>query len=93
MITSQNVIHHEIIGLEAKIIHCSEETLIGVAGKVIDETRRTITLQRRDRRLTVPKSNITLQIHLPNSEQVELQGKILLARPEDRIKTRARRSV
>lgn len=93
MISSENIIQHEIIGLEAEIIRCSEKGLIGVAGKIIDETRQTMIVQRKDRRLIVPKNTAVFQIYLPNGEEIEVQGQVLLGRPEDRIKTRVRRSI
>ncbi len=67
----------ELIGSTAKIISSKNETLIGLRGKITDETKNTITIQGK----TILKSHITLEI---NNQVIE--GKNIKKRPEDRIK-------
>lgn len=68
---------HELIGSEAEIIGSKNSTLIGIKGKIIDETKNTITIQNKK----ILKSHITLKI----KNQV-IQGKDLVGKPEDRLK-------
>jgi len=67
----------ELIGSICEIISSKNETLIGLKGKIIDETRNTITIQGKK----ILKSHVTLKI---NGKIIE--GKDIKRRPEDRIK-------
>jgi ribonuclease P protein subunit POP4 len=81
MINSENIFYHELIGLELKVINSSNKSLIGLSGIVIDETKKTLKIE------TSTKGE-KFHIILPDKSKVEIDGKILLNRPEDRIKKR-----
>ena len=86
MITPQNVFRHEFIGLSVEIIDSNHEGLIGIQGIIIDETRNTITIDTGNEEKIIPKANVTLLFTLPEGDKVSIDGKVILARPEDRIK-------
>ncbi len=88
MITSRNILQHEIIGLHTKITESSDAGLVDASGKILDETRQTVTVLHENRPVIVPKSVAVFRFMLPNGEIVQVQGKMLVGRPEDRIKTR-----
>ena len=44
-LSPQNLIHHELIGLEAEVIYSTNNTQIGIKGKVIDETKNTMKIE------------------------------------------------
>lgn len=85
-ITKENLLQHELIGLQAKIIESSEETLENREGIIVNETRNTLTLKEKNKLKTIPKSQVKLSIILPNKEKVNINGKKLIARPADRVK-------
>lgn len=61
----------------------------GIKGKVVDETRNTIKIEDYEgNEKIVPKKEATFHFKLPDGSKVEIDGKILVARPEDRIKKR-----
>jgi len=70
----------ELIGSEIEDVGSKNNTLVGLKGIVIDETKNTITIQNKDIKKLL-KSHITIKI---DGEVVE--GKTLQKRPEDRIK-------
>ena len=86
MITPQKIFRHEFIGLDVEIIDSNHEGFIGIKGIVIDETRNTINIDTGKFEKLVPKAEVTFLFTLPTGEQVAINGKIIVARPEDRIK-------
>jgi ribonuclease P protein subunit POP4 len=92
MITSKNIFYHELIGLYSEVIDSSNEFLIGISGNIIDETKKTISIETENNVIKIIQKNVSIfQILLPNGEWVEIDGKILVNRPEDRIKKKYKR--
>ncbi|MBP2044903.1 ribonuclease P protein component 1 [Methanobacterium aggregans] len=92
MITPQNIFQHEFIGLHVEVKESSHEGFIGINGKVVDETRNTITVETDDGvEKLVPKKASTFRFKLPEGAMVEIDGSVIVARPEDRIKKKFRK--
>ena len=68
----------ELIGSYVKVVDSKNKTLVGLEGKVIDETKNTITLEDGKK---IIKSHVIFEV---DGEIVE--GKTIQKRPEDRIK-------
>ncbi len=85
-ITKENLTRHELIGLEAEVVGSSDPTLIGVHGKVSDETRETIALRFHGESKIIPKSNSVFVIKIPAGGEVKVEGARLVGKPENRIK-------
>jgi len=90
-ITRFNIARHELIGLDARVSKSLNKQLVGLRGRIIDETRNTLTLKQGSRQIAIPKEIVRLRLHLPEGEVAELDGRTIAARPEDRIKMRLRR--
>lgn len=94
MIISKNVFYHELVGLFIKIIESSNESLIGISGTIINETKKTFLIEINDytnknsKIKMIPKDVSVFHFFLPNKEIIEINGKILTNHPEDRIKKR-----
>lgn len=81
-----NLLQRELVGRKVKVLKSSDSTLEGKEGVVVDETRNTLKLEE-DRSLKVlPKEIISLSIRLSGGENVKVDGRKLVVRPEDRIK-------
>jgi ribonuclease P protein subunit POP4 len=76
---------HELIGLECEIVAATDPGLVGLRGVVVDETRNMLTLEVEGKRKSVAKAIATFRFRVGN-RLVEVEGKTLVARPEDRIK-------
>lgn len=87
MITPYNILHHEFIGLGARVVGSRDSGRVGLAGQVTDETKSTVTLSGESK---IPKEGTKLQLQLPDKAVVEVEGRLLLGRPEERIKKRIR---
>ena len=130
MISSNNIFYHELIGLELKVVDSSNDSLIGISGTVVDETKKTFLIEAEPRKRCeniktepgrnapiqessnlssectrkvmndfstssadsalklIPKDVSIFEFKVPDGTIVEIDGKILLNRPEDRIKKR-----
>lgn len=79
---------HELIGLMVRVSKSSDPGKKGMSGTVVDETRNTLVIETRDKgeRRVLPKAECTFRFALPGGEVVEVDGRVIVARPEDRTK-------
>ena len=86
-ITPQNLVRHELISLPVKIAKSTDSTQKGLSGKIIDETYKTLKIETKNgKEKTVIKQNCIFVFTLQDKQKVEVDGKLLISRPEDRIK-------
>jgi len=90
-INPHNILRHELIGLNVRVARSTDPTIQNVRGKVVDETRNMITIDRRGSRIMVPKNTSCFRFGLNDGAVVEVDGSCLVARPENRLKARVRR--
>ena len=88
-ITPKTLVRHELIGLRVRVAESEDPTLSGREGVVIDETKKTLVLEDGKRRIKLIKDQTRLEFAL-GGKVVEVDGKVLVGRPEDRIKKRFR---
>ncbi|HIE34137.1 MAG TPA: ribonuclease P protein component 1 [Candidatus Altiarchaeales archaeon] len=89
MITPYNILRHELVGLNIKIVDATHEGY-KCKGKIVNETRNTINIETSEGIKRLPKDCITLEVKLPKNAIVRIDGKLLIARPENRIKKKYR---
>jgi ribonuclease P protein subunit POP4 len=85
-ITPQNLVRHELIGLEVEVKNSKNPSQVGLKGRVVWETYSTLTIQTKKGEKIIPKDIAIFVFKLPNGTKVQVDGKILIGRPEDRIK-------
>ena len=84
VITPENLVYHELNGLEVEILESSNPSLKGIKGKVVEETKKTLVVENgRTRR--VPKKDNVFVFRLQANQKVRIDGNLLLSSPEDRI--------
>lgn len=86
MITPQNVFRHEFIGLTIEVTDSNHKECVGIKGKIIDETRNTLVVDTGDDEKRLIKDQVEFKLYLPEDKIVLVEGKYIVARPEDRIK-------
>lgn len=91
MITPRNIIRHELIGLECAVLKSKNKKQEGISGTVADETRNTIAMMRNENTLKIAKDGTEFVFTLPGGKKVKVSGKLLVARPENRIRIRLRK--
>lgn len=84
-ITPSNILAHELVGLNVKVVGSRDPTLNNVEGIVVYETKKTLRIYSNGRVKTLPKDVCSFAFQLPQGV-VEVEGFKLVARPEDRVK-------
>lgn len=86
MIT-KDVARHEFIGLATSVAESRNKSLVGLKGKLLDETKNTfVLLTDKKERKNILKKNSKFIFTLRSGEKVKINGTILVAKPEERIK-------
>ncbi|MGZ4905820.1 MAG: ribonuclease P protein component 1 [Halobacteriota archaeon] len=89
-IDRQNITSHELIGLDVTIVEGTNRDIVGTRGKVVDESRNTLTMESHGREKIAAKHSNTFRFTLPDGTHVKVLGDLLIARPEDRAAKRPR---
>ncbi len=84
-------VQSEFIGLNAKVVKSTNLSCVGIKGKVTNETRNTVSIQQAGKDKTITKNTSTFQLTTHDGTIVEVDGKIIIGRPEDRVKKQLRR--
>jgi ribonuclease P protein subunit POP4 len=90
-ITPQNILRHELIGLTVRVLHANNPMIEGIRGVVVDETKNMLMINAKRGRVMIPKDVATFRFDLPDGIRVDVDGERLVAKPENRLKTRVRR--
>lgn len=86
-----DVVRYEFIGRRAEVAKIIDSNDVSVSGVVVDETRNTFILMADRKRKTVVKESSVFRFELPDQAIVEIEGRLLVGRPEDRLKKRIKR--
>jgi ribonuclease P protein subunit POP4 len=85
MISPENVLVHEIIGLDAKIVESTDPTLQGISGTIVFETKNTISI-RTDSSVKQIAKKAAKKIEIKTDSGVcFISGSSMIGRAEDRI--------
>ena len=77
----------DLIGATIEVVHANNKTLIGKKGKVLDETKNTITINTKEKKEKILKTHITFKIHKDKKfEEKIINGKTITKRPYERIR-------
>ena len=90
MISPQNILRHELIGLDVLVARASNPGHVGVSGRIIDETKNTLVILTGRGETRIPKRFSVFRIRLPDGTTVEIDGSSLETQPERRISMRIR---
>jgi len=75
----------EFIGLEVEVLESTCDEYLGIKGRVVDESRNTLTVEQDGREKKVPKDCCRFRF-VDGPESAVISGKEIKFRPEDRIK-------
>ncbi|HON36020.1 MAG TPA: ribonuclease P protein component 1 [Methanothrix sp.] len=87
-----NLARHELIGLDVLVESSSEPGIVGLRGRIVDETRNTFLLEAESKVLRIPKKNASLTFTLPDGQRARVAGSVLISQPENRISKRMQRT-
>lgn len=84
-LTGERLSIHELIGLSVRVVESVDASKKGLAGKIVDETQRTIVIEMNNMEKKLPKNESTFAFDL-NGEIVEIEGNELVGNPIERLK-------
>jgi ribonuclease P protein subunit POP4 len=91
MKVTPDIIRYEFIGTEGKVARSLHGDYVGSGGKVIGETKNTFTFLNEGQAKSVIKESATFNFQFDDGTVVEIEGKLLVGRPEDRLKKSIKR--
>ena len=84
MITVDNITSHEFIGLNTEIIQSSNPQIIGLNGRIVDETKSMFRINTENGTKSIAKSKNSWKF-LIEGKDVIIDGSKIAKRPFDRI--------
>ena len=91
VITPENLVRHELVGLLLEVTESTNPDNVGITGRVVDESRNTITIDTRKGTRNLIKDQCTFSFTIPDGRKVRVRGSLLVARPEDRTKKKLKK--
>ena len=86
MRTRKNILYSTFVGLPVEIVNSSQRDLVGTKGKVVDETKNLIIIEKGDKEIKVQKVSCVFRFTLDDGETVDVEGKKIAFRPHERPK-------
>lgn len=83
-----HLVNHELIGLQTQIVDSTNKSVVGLSGKIIDETKSMFTLETQNGTKMFPKQYNIWKFTL-NDQELLIDGNLISKRPEDRLKVKA----
>lgn len=82
---SKNILRHELIGLNTEVVESSNPNYLGIKGKIVDETKKSIIINQQGTLKRILKNQVNICLKLSDNK-VDVQGKFLEGRPWERLK-------
>ena len=85
--TPESLVRHELAGLRVEVTASPNPDLVGIAGRVVDETMNTLLVATSEGVKQVPKAAATFRFELDDNGEtvfVVVEGQRLVARPARR---------
>ena len=84
MITADNIRFHEFIGLDTEIVQSTNPQVIGLNGRIINETKSMFTINTENGVKSIAKSTNDWKFSVQNKDII-VDGSKISKRPFDRI--------
>jgi len=86
-----DIVRGEFIGTESRITRSQHPSYVGISGRVVNETKSTFTIFHAGEAKNVIKDSAVFNFKFSDGTVVEIDGKLLVGRPEDRLKKSVKR--
>jgi ribonuclease P protein subunit POP4 len=81
----REILKDEIIGLDAEVIEAANKDNLGLKGRIVDETKNTITLLTPTGEKKLVKNDVSIIVEI-EGKKIKIECAKLASRPEERIK-------
>ncbi len=88
MISIDNITSHELIGMDTEIVRSSNRQIIGLNGRIVDETKSMITISTARGMKSIAKSNNDWKFTI-DKRDVIVNGSRIAKRSFDRLGAKA----
>ena len=88
MINIDTISRHELIGLETEVIESNNLQLVGLNGRVINETKSMLTINTKKGKKMIPKLTSNLKFFI-KGESFLVNGSSIAKRPFERLGAKA----
>jgi ribonuclease P protein subunit POP4 len=88
--TPESLVRHELAGLDVAVDDAPNPDLVGIAGRVVDETMQTLLVATSEGDRQVPKASTTFRFTVTadgHTADVLVDGERLVARPARRTES------
>ncbi len=87
MRTRKNILFSTFVGLQVEIARSSQQDMVGLRGKVVDETKNLIIIEKEDgKEIKIQKVSSVFRFTLDDGEKIDVEGKRIAFRPHERPK-------
>jgi ribonuclease P protein subunit POP4 len=83
----KDILKRELIGQKITVAESKNKGLIGISGKVVDETKNMLAVDDGKKVRNLQKNDIIIETTFEGNK-IRLDGKHITKKPEDRIKSR-----
>jgi ribonuclease P protein subunit POP4 len=91
MYVTPDIVRDEFIGTNAAVALSSHAGYLSVYGHVVNESKITFLIVQEGKTKAVVKDQAVFQFHFSDGTVVEIDGKLLVGKPEDRVKKMVKR--
>jgi len=84
MITTENIINHELIGLQVSVAESCNKQIVGMSGRILDETKSMFTLGTLRGMKRIPKANSSWKFDL-KGKNIIVNGNLISKRSHERM--------
>ncbi len=91
MKVTSEIIKDEFVGTTCSIVQSPNAGYLGISGEIIDETKNTFTIVHQGQAKNIIKDVAVFHFGFSDGTVVEIDGKLLTGRPEDRLKKTIKR--
>lgn len=79
------ILHSPLIGFKTKVVNSSIKEMVGLKGKIIDETKNTIKIETKEKEIVLLKKPNRFLI-FAGKKRIEIDGEKIMFRPEEKAK-------
>ena len=91
MKVTPDIINTEFIGTTCRIADSQHSGYMGISGEIVDESKNTFAIMQDGKLKHVIKDASVFRFRFSDGTVVEIDGKLLAGRPEDRLKKTIKR--